>query len=62
MSLKSILGLGDVGISESEIMTKLTEAQRKNLDEIEFVTNKGDTIKISLPHVHFDPNMDLDSW
>ena len=62
MSLKSILGLNKAGISDMEIMKKIAEAQTKNLDEVEFVTKDGSVIKVSLPHVHFDPNMDLDSW
>ena len=55
MSLKQLLGLNEAGISEPEIMGKFIEAQKRNLDEIEFITQDGAVIKIHLPHIPFDP-------
>ena len=62
MSLKKILGLDESGISDWEIMKKITEAQDQNLDEVEFITEAGEVVKISLPHIPFYPGMDKDSW
>ena len=49
MSIKNLLGLAGTNISDCEIIAKLTEAQRRNLDEIEFVKIDGTVIKIQLP-------------
>lgn len=62
MSLKSLLGLNETGIADWEIINKLKEAQKKDLDEVEFVGKDGSITKISLPHVQFYPEMDQDSW
>ena len=61
MSLKSLLGLEDSGLSNDAIMAKLWEADAKNLDHIEFVIG-GEITKVSMPHINFDPNSDKDSW
>lgn len=61
MSLKKILGLGNSRISECEIMNKIVEAQKKDLDEVEFVSQDGTITKVSLPHLHFYPEM-YDTW
>lgn len=49
MSIKKLLGLTGTNISDCEIIAKLTQAQRRNLDEIEFVKVDGTVIKIQLP-------------
>ncbi len=58
MSLKQLLGLNEVGISEFEIIKKLREAQRTDLDEVDFLRPDGTVVKIHLPHIHFDPVME----
>lgn len=61
MSIKNLLGLKEAGITDAEIVKKITEAQRKNLNEVEFDVD-GKTIKIRMPHIGFDPHSDEDSW
>jgi len=62
MSLKNILGLGETGLTEYEIIAKIKEAQNKNINEIEFIGMDGSVIKIFVPSIpHFDISMDLGS-
>lgn len=62
MSIKQLLGLDEAGLTDAEIMGKILEAERQNLDEVEFDVD-GDIVKISIPHVGFDPNADVgDTW
>lgn len=61
MSLKKILGLEKSNITDCEIMARLKEAQRTNMDKLEFDTGE-EHVKISLPHVSFDPDCDKDWW
>ena len=61
MSIKNLLGLTDVAISDNEIIAKIAEAQRKNLSEVEFIKLDGTRIKIGLPTMGFDPSMDIGS-
>ena len=61
MSLKNLLGLNDVDISNEEIMAKVAEAMRRNLSEIEFIKLDGSSVKIELPSPRFDPSMDIGS-
>ncbi len=61
MSIKNLLGLSDIDISDSEIMAKIREAQRKNLSEVEFIKLDGTRIKIELPTMGFDSSMDIGS-
>ena len=61
MSIKNLLGLTDVAISDNEIMAKIIEAQHKNLSEVEFIKLDGSIIKIKLPTMGFDPTMDIGS-
>ncbi|MBW2993526.1 hypothetical protein KY317_03060 [Candidatus Woesearchaeota archaeon] len=49
MSLKTLLGLDDAEIPDTEIMARFTEAQKKNLGEIEFIKPDGNKVKILLP-------------
>jgi len=61
--LRALLGLQHMGITDCEIMKKIANAQKNNLDEVEFVTQKGEVVRLSLPHLTFDPLMDApDSW
>ncbi|MBW2995910.1 hypothetical protein KY332_01285 [Candidatus Woesearchaeota archaeon] len=55
MSLKQLLGLD--GISDFEIMMKLMDAQKQDLDEVDFVKEDGSVVKVRLPHLKFDPFM-----
>jgi hypothetical protein len=61
VSIKNLLGLTDVAIADYEIMAKVTEAQQKNLSEVEFIKLDGSRIKIQLPRIGFDPHMDKGS-
>ena len=49
MSIKNLLGLGDIVIADYEIMAKVVEAQKKNLSEVEFIKKDGVRIKIEMP-------------
>ena len=49
MSLKKLLGLDGINITDSEIMTRFISAQKKNLGEVEFIKPDGKSIKILLP-------------
>ena len=61
MSLKKILGLENCSITDCEIMSRIKEAQRTNMDDLEFDAGEQH-IKISLPHISFDPDCDKDFW
>lgn len=56
--IKNLLGITDAGIDDSDIMRKIVEAQKKNIGFIELVKSNGSVIKISLPSVGYDPDMD----
>lgn len=63
MSLKKLLGLENSRITEWEIMSKLAEAKKKNVNELMLSTNDGNEIKISIPNMNYDPFMDTrDGW
>lgn len=61
MSLRHLLGLDGIRIDDIEIMARIIEAQRRNLDDVEFNVD-GEIVKISIPHIKFDPHMEFDSW
>ena len=61
MTVKDRLDLTEAGISVSEIMTKVREAQKQNLDEVEFVKPDGTVVRMRFPHVTFDPYMERDT-
>jgi len=61
MSIKNLLGLKDIDISDHEIMAKIAEAQHKNLSEVEFIKVDGTRIRIGFPNVGFDPTRDFGS-
>ncbi len=48
MSLKHLLGLDEAAISDYEIIAKICEARRKNLDSVEFSID-GRVVRVSLP-------------
>ena len=50
-----------MAITDYEIMAKITEAQHKNLSEVEFIKLDGSVVKIYLPTMGFDPTMDIGS-
>ena len=49
MSLKKLLGLSEADISDEEIIAKVREAQKRNLDYIEIMV-KGDMVQIKIPN------------
>ena len=49
MTIKTLLGLEDAAISDIEIMSKVVNAQRSGLVEIEFVKPDGKCVKVFLP-------------
>ena len=49
MSIRTLLGLEDIGITDSEIMAKFISAQKKQLGEVEFIRPDGSRVKILLP-------------
>ncbi len=61
MSVKELFGLGDCNISDYEIMNKLREALINNMEEVDFIDNEGNTVKVSLPQMKFDPFMYIDA-
>ena len=62
MSLKNILGLAETGLSDYEIVAKIRNAQKKNLNEVEFINIDGSVTKIFIPSIpNFDISMDLGS-
>jgi len=62
MSIKNILGLGETGLTDYEIIAKIKEAQKRNLNEVEFINIDGSVIKVFIPSTpNFDSGMDLGS-
>ena len=49
MSIKKLLGLEGLSITDSEIMSRFISAQKNNLGELEFIKPDGKTVKIFLP-------------
>jgi hypothetical protein len=62
MSLRTILGLGETGLTDYEIMAKISDARKRNLDEVDFINADGSITKIFIPSMpNFDMSMDLGS-
>ncbi|MBW2977329.1 hypothetical protein KY331_00640 [Candidatus Woesearchaeota archaeon] len=62
MSIKNILGLTETGLTDYEIMAKIREARRKNLNEVDFISVDGSVIKLFIPLIpNFDIYMDIGS-
>ncbi|MBD3354442.1 hypothetical protein GF361_00475 [Candidatus Woesearchaeota archaeon] len=57
MALKELLDLKEAGISDSEIIRRLRDADKDNLDEVNFLRPDGTKIKLFLPQVGFDPEL-----
>jgi hypothetical protein len=55
--LKHMLELDDVDIDELEILQKLDEAYRNNWEWVEFTDNHGNSIKMHLHNLPFDPEL-----
>ena len=53
MSLKKILGLEQIHIDDTEIMRKIVEAKKKNIETIEF---SSDTKKVKINISNISPN------
>ena len=51
MSLKDLFGLSDENISDSEIIAKLKDAQKNNLNTIEFTRKDGSKITVEIPNI-----------
>jgi hypothetical protein len=58
MSLKHLLGLDDLGISDTDIMAKIKEAYDHDLDVVEFLKEDGSKVVVRLPHIDFAHHMD----
>jgi len=57
MSLKILFGLEETDITDEEIITKIKQAQEKNLDYVEFEVGE-EVIKVNLPHISLNPDAD----
>ena len=53
MTIKTLLGLEESSISDTEIMSKFISAQKKQLGEVEFIKPDGSIVKILLPKWYF---------
>ena len=64
MYLKKMLGLDDSEISEEEIMEKIAEARKNNIQDIEIRDTKGGIIKIHTASMTFDEELmdSPDTW
>ena len=51
MSLKELFGLTNEDISDSEIIAKLKEAQKNNLNTLEFTKKDGSKIMLMLASI-----------
>ena len=63
MSLKKLLGLDNVSMTDCELMARIREAQTQNQDFVEFEVN-GEIIRMSLPNIGFDAELfsGHDTW
>lgn len=63
MSLKKILGLSETDLTDYEIVARIQEARKNNLDEVDFAATDGTIIRIFIPSIpNFDSYMDFGSW
>ena len=49
MSIKTLLGLDESGITDIEIMSRFISAKKRQLGEVEFIKPDGSKVKILLP-------------
>ena len=54
MSLKQLLGLDDMNLSDVDIMGKIKDAYDNDLDEVEFWKDDGTKVVVRLPHIDSD--------
>lgn len=47
--IKNLVGLGQSTLSDYDIMAKINEAQKKNLNEVDFIDEDGKKVKVLLP-------------
>jgi len=59
---KELLGLENLGLKDYEIVKKLKEARDKRLEEIEFVSEDGKTIRIRLKQLNPEDIIGRDVW
>ncbi len=63
MSLRNLLGLDDVDISDADIMAEIKHAFEKDLHEVEFLKGDGSKVVIELPRIDFSKHIDpWDGW
>lgn len=57
--LKALLGIGDLEISDGEIMARFKHAFDHNMDAVEFLKADGSKVVVRMPHLdhskYFDP-------
>ena len=57
--LKSLLGIGDLDLSDKDIMGRFKQAFDQNLDAVEFLKSDGSKVVVRLPILdhskYFDP-------
>jgi len=58
MSLKSLLGLENTSLTDTQIMAKIQEAKDKGQEEVEFMTKDGKKVIVKIPHVDFSKYVD----
>jgi hypothetical protein len=61
MSVKELFGLENCNISNHEIMNRLKEALVNDMEEVDFIDNEGNVVRVSLPQMKFDPFMYIDA-
>ncbi|MFC1800869.1 hypothetical protein ACFLZB_00180 [Nanoarchaeota archaeon] len=59
MSMKTLLGLDDLNITDREIMARFKQAYDQGLNEVEFLNSNGSKVIIKLPLMdhskYYDP-------
>ena len=59
MSMKVLLGLGDLDLPDREIMSRFKHAQDHNMDTVEFLKADGTKVVLRMPRLdhskYFDP-------
>ena len=58
MSLKHLLGLDNMSITDTEIMEEIKSAFERGLHEVEFVRSDGTPVVVRLPQIDFIHQMD----
>lgn len=58
MSVKHLLGLDQLDLTDYQIMARIKSAYQENLDQIEFLNSDGTRIVIKLPQLDFTKMID----